>query len=153
MSCRANNAHLSSTIDTLQVESKLLKRRNELLQEDVEQAKRTGQEARDEVVALRKDKQDLVEQLAVVEKKTTDLSKQVCGIISSRRTEVVNSITRLMLSESRRWLLRNRLTNARLEIVSAAFGKTSFVEESFVPIRVVFNDSAQIMSALPSVCV
>ncbi len=38
-----------------------------------------------------------------------------------------------------------------LEIVSTAFGKTSFVEESFVRTRVVFNDPAQIMSALPSV--
>ncbi len=80
MSCRANNVHLSSTIDTLQVESKLLKGRNELLQKDIEQ------EGRDEVVALRKDKHDLVERLAAVERKTTDLSKQVCGIISSGRT-------------------------------------------------------------------
>ncbi len=83
MSCRANNAHLSSAIDTLQVESKLQKRWNEIWQEDVDQAERTEQEMRDEVVALRKDKQDLVKRLAAVEKKTTDLSKQACGMIPS----------------------------------------------------------------------
>ncbi len=37
-----------------------------------------------------------------------------------------------------------------LEIVSAAFRKMSFVEESFIPTCVVFNDPAQIMSVLPS---
>ncbi len=61
MSCRANNARLSSTITTLQVEPKLLKRRNELLQEDIDQARRTERETRDEVLVLRKDKQVLVE--------------------------------------------------------------------------------------------
>ncbi len=61
MSCRANNARLSSTIATLQVEPKLLKRRNELLQEDIDQARRTERETRDEVLVLRKDKQVLVE--------------------------------------------------------------------------------------------
>ncbi|KAK0225034.1 hypothetical protein EDD85DRAFT_958757 [Armillaria nabsnona] len=132
MSCRANNARLSSAIDTLQVESKLLKRRNELLQDEVDQAKRTEQEMRDEVVALRKDKQDLVERLAAVEKKTTDLSKQINAFRVQAKA------------------LAEQAHQRRLEIVSLAFGKTSFVEESFVPTRVVFNDPAQIMSALPS---
>ncbi len=77
MSCRAR---LSSTIDTLQVEIKLSKRRNE----DIDQAKRTEQETRDEVVVLRKDKQDLMERLAAIDKKTTGLSKQVCSIMSPR---------------------------------------------------------------------
>ncbi|KAK0225055.1 hypothetical protein EDD85DRAFT_958777 [Armillaria nabsnona] len=123
--CQANNARLSSTINTLQVESKLLKRRNELLQDDVDQAKRTEQEMRDRVEVLRKDKQDLMERLAAVEKKTTDLSKQAKALVEKAHQR-------------------------RLEIVSLAFGKTSFIEESFVPTRVVFNDLAQIMSALPS---
>ncbi len=80
MSCRASNARLSSTIDTLQLESELPKRRNE----DIDQAKRTEQETRDEVVALRKDKLDLMERLAAIEKKTMGLSKQVCSIMSPR---------------------------------------------------------------------
>ncbi|KAK0225067.1 hypothetical protein EDD85DRAFT_856261, partial [Armillaria nabsnona] len=123
MSCRANNACLSSAIDTLQVESKLLKRRNELLQDEVDQAKRTEQEMRDEVVVLRKDKQDL--------KKTTDLSKQINAFRVQAKA------------------LAEQAHQRRLEIVSLAFGKTSFVEESFVPTRIVFKDLAQIMSALP----
>ncbi|KAK0225052.1 hypothetical protein EDD85DRAFT_980241 [Armillaria nabsnona] len=131
MSCRANNARLSSAIDTLQVESKQLKRRNELLQDDVDQTKCTEQEMRDEVEVLRKDKQDLVERLAAVEKKTTDLSKQINAFRVQAKA------------------LAEQAHQRRLEIVSLAFGKTSFVEESFVPTRVVFNDSAQIMSALP----
>ncbi len=47
--------------------------------------------------------------------------------------------------------LAEQAHQCRLEIVSAAFGKTSFVEESFIPTHVVFNDPAQIMSAPPSV--
>lgn len=39
----------------------------------------------------------------------------------------------------------------RLEIVFMVFVKTSFIEDIFVPTRVLFNDPAQIMSALPSV--
>ncbi len=71
-------------IATLQVESKLLKRQNELLQEDIDQARWTERETRDEVLVLRKDKQVLVERLATIEKKATGLSKQVCGPISPR---------------------------------------------------------------------
>ncbi|KAK0474832.1 hypothetical protein IW261DRAFT_1497251 [Armillaria novae-zelandiae] len=132
MSCRAKNARFSSAIDTLQVESELLKRQNESLKEDVEQAKQTEEEARDEVLALRKDKQDLVERLAAEETKTTDLFKQMDAFRVQAKTLAAQAHQR------------------RLEIVSMSFGKTSFVEATFVPTRVLFNDPAQIMSALPS---
>ncbi|PBK83066.1 hypothetical protein ARMGADRAFT_1170610 [Armillaria gallica] len=132
MSCRANNTRLSSTIATLQAESKLLKRRNELLQEDVDQAERTEQEAREEVVALRKDKQDLIKRLTAIESKTTGLSKQIDAFRVQGKALAAQAHQR------------------RLKIISTAFGKMSFVEESFGPTRVVFNDPAQIMSALPS---
>ncbi|KAK0227906.1 hypothetical protein IW262DRAFT_1347757 [Armillaria fumosa] len=132
MSCRANNARLSSAIDTLQVQSELLKRRNESLQEVVEQAKQTEQEARDEVLVLRKENKDLVGRLAAVEKKTTDLSKQIDAFRFQAKTLAAQAHQR------------------RLEIISMVFGKTSFVKDIFVPTRVLFNDPAQIMSALPS---
>lgn len=49
-----NNARLNSAVETLKVESELLKRRNETLLEEVDQVKQTEQEARDEVLVLRK---------------------------------------------------------------------------------------------------
>ncbi len=84
MSCRANSVRLRSAIDTLQVESRLLKGRSGLLQEGIGQARRAEREASDRVVASRKDKQDLVERLAAIERKTIGLSKQVCSIMSPR---------------------------------------------------------------------
>ncbi|KAK0442925.1 hypothetical protein EV421DRAFT_1903890 [Armillaria borealis] len=95
-------------------------------------AKRTKQEMRNEVVALVKDKQDLVERLAALKKKTTGLSKQIDAFRVQAKALAAQAHQR------------------RLEIVSMTSGKTSFGEESFVPTRVVFNELAQIMSALLS---
>ncbi|KAK0225078.1 hypothetical protein EDD85DRAFT_958812 [Armillaria nabsnona] len=125
MSCQANNVHLSSTITTLQVESKLLKRQNELLQEDIDQARWTELETRDKVLVLRKDKQVLMEQLAMIEKKAMGLFKQAKALAAQAHQR-------------------------RLELVSTTFGKMAFIEESFIPTHVIFNEPAQIMSALPS---
>ncbi|KAK0458608.1 uncharacterized protein EV420DRAFT_367509 [Desarmillaria tabescens] len=131
-SCQANNARLNSAIATLQAEAKLLKKQNELLQGSIHQAKWHEQQARGEVLALKKDKQDLVERLAAIEKKTTGLSKQIDTFRVQAKALAAQAHQR------------------RLEIVSLAFGTTCFVEDSFVPTRVVFKEPAEIMSTLPS---
>ncbi|KAK0210188.1 hypothetical protein DFS33DRAFT_266009 [Desarmillaria ectypa] len=128
-SCRTNSARLNSAIDTLQVESELLKKRNERLQEGIKQ---TEQEMRREISALENDKQDLVERMAAIENKATSLLKQIDTFRVQAKALAAQAHQR------------------RLEIVSVAFAKTSLVEESFVPTRIVFNEPAQIISMLPS---
>ncbi|KAK0458596.1 uncharacterized protein EV420DRAFT_1642929 [Desarmillaria tabescens] len=102
------------------------------LQEIINQAKWTEQQTRYEVLALKKDKQDLMKRLAAMEKKTAGLSKQIDTFRVQAKVLVAQAHQR------------------RLEIVSVAFGEASFVEESFVPPRVVFNELAEIIPTLPS---
>lgn len=131
-SIRASNMRLNSMIDSLKVESKLLKERNETLQENINEAELTEKKTRKEVLALEKDRKDFVERMAAMEKRTTTLSKQIDTFRVQAKA------------------LAAQAQQRRLEIVSVAFGKTSFVEEFFVPTRLVFDEPTQMMAKLPS---